>query len=127
MPGFSYLYRNPELKKSTGITMFGNPDLNAQKTVMYELGLQQQLSSTTAFDLTVYYRDIINWLSSEYNFIDNTFRYTKYITQDYGNIRGVAVSFTQRSRQGLALNLDYTFQIAEGNASAPDAAYYEFK
>ena len=125
MPEFSYLYRNPELKKSTEITIFGNPDLNAQKTVMYELGLQQQLSSTTAFDLTVYYRDIINWLSSEYNFIDNTFRYTKYITQDYGNIRGVAVSFTQRSRQGLALNLDYTFQIAEGNASSPDAAYYD--
>ncbi|MCD6366213.1 MAG: TonB-dependent receptor, partial [Bacteroidales bacterium] len=84
MPPFTYLYLNPNLKKSSGVTRFGNPDLSAQKTVMYELGLQQQLNSTTAIDVTIFYRDILNWLSSEYNYINDSFRYTKYITQDYG-------------------------------------------
>ena len=125
MPPFSYLYRNPNLKKSSGVTRFGNPDLNAQKTVMYELGLQQQINVTTAIDVTIFYRNILNWLSSEYNYIDNTFRYTKYITQDYGNVRGITLSLTNRQFSGFSMNLDYTFQLAGGNASSPDAAYYD--
>lgn len=125
MPSFYYLYLNPDLKRTSGVTRFGNPDLSAQKTVMYELGFQQQLSMTTAIDVTLFYRDIINWLSSEYNFIDNTFRYTKYVTEDYGNVRGITFSFTQRSGHALTLNLDYTYQLAEGNSSSPDAAYYD--
>ncbi|MDO9548524.1 MAG: TonB-dependent receptor [Candidatus Marinimicrobia bacterium] len=125
MPPFSYLYQNPDKKKSSGVTQFGNPDLDAQKTVMYEFGLQQQLTPMMAMDVTIFYRNILNWLSSEYNFIDNTFRYTRYITQDYGNVRGITFSLTQRSFSGLAMNMDYTFQIAGGNASSPDAAYYD--
>jgi outer membrane receptor for Fe3+-dicitrate len=125
MPGFSYLYRNPNLKRVGGVAQFGNPDLDAQKTVMYELGFQQQLSPTTAIDITMFYRDIINWLSTEYNFIDNTFRYTKYVTEDYGNVRGITLAFTQRARSGMSLNLDYTYQMAEGNSSSPDAVYYD--
>ncbi len=125
MPGFSYLYLNPTLKKTAGVSQFGNPDLDAQKTVMYELGFQQQFGTSTAIDVTMFYRDIINWLSSEYNFIDNVFRYTKYVTQDYGNVRGITLALTQRAGTGLTLNLDYTYQIAEGNSSSPDAAYYD--
>lgn len=125
MPSFYYLYTNPLLKRSASVSRFGNPDIEPQKTVMYELGLQQQLSNSTAIDLTIFYRDIINWLSTEYNFVDNAYKYTRYITEDYGNVRGVTFSLTQRTGQLLTLNADYTFQIAEGNASSPDAKYYD--
>lgn len=125
MPSFTHLYRNPSLKKGSGLTRFGNPDLDAQKTVMYELGLQQQLSPINSIDVTIFYRDIINWLSSEYNFIDQWFRYTRYTTRDYGNIRGITFSYTQRSGRAFTMNLDYTYQIAEGNSSSPDAQYYD--
>ncbi len=126
MPPFKYLYRNPDLKRYPGTVLkFGNPDLEPQKTVMYELGLQQQLNYTTAVDVTLFYRDISNWLSSEYNFINNDFKYTRYITQDFGNIRGITLALIQRTGTGLAVNLDYTYQIAEGNASSADEAYYD--
>ncbi|MCF7886777.1 MAG: TonB-dependent receptor, partial [Candidatus Marinimicrobia bacterium] len=94
-------------------------------TVMYELGLQQQLSVNNSVNVTIFYRDIMNWLSSEYNFIDQWDRYTRYVTQDYGNVRGVTFSYTQRSTSLFTLNLDYTYQLAEGNASSPDAQYYD--
>lgn len=125
MPTFYYLYTNPLLKRSASVSRFGNPDIEPQKTVMYELGLQQQLSNSTAIDLTIFYRDIINWLSTEYNFVDNAYKYTRYITEDYGNVRGITFSLTQRAGQLLTLNADYTYQIAEGNASSPDAKYYD--
>lgn len=126
MPPFSYLYRNPDLKHPAGeVERFGNPDLDAEKTVGYELGLQQQLTATTAVDVTMFYKNILNWLSSEYNYIDNIFRYTRYITQDFGNVRGVTVAFTQRTNVGLSVNFDYTYEFAEGNSSRPDEAYYD--
>jgi len=125
MPTFTNLFRNPNLKKGAGLTRFGNPDLEAQKTVMYELGLQQQLSAINSIDITIFYRDIINWLSAEYNFIDQWFRYTRYTTKDYGNIRGITFSYTQRSGRAFTMNLDYTYQLAEGNSSSPDAQFYD--
>ncbi len=125
IPQFHYLYTNPLLKRGASVSRFGNPDIEPQKTVMYELGLQQQLSSSTAIDLTIFYRDIINWLSTEYNFVDNAYKYTRYITEDYGNVRGITFSLTQRAGQMLSFNADYTYQIAEGNASSPDAKYYD--
>jgi len=125
IPQFYYLYTNPLLKRGASVSRFGNPDIEPQKTVMYELGLQQQLSSSTAIDLTIFYRDIINWLSTEYNFVDNAYKYTRYITEDYGNVRGITFSLNQRAGSMLTLNADYTYQIAEGNASSPDAKYYD--
>lgn len=125
MPSFYYLYTNPLLKQGASVSRFGNPDIDPQKTVMYELGLQQQLSPSTAIDLTVFYRDILNWLSTEYNFVDNTYKYTRYITEDYGNVRGITFALTQRGGQMLTFNADYTYQIAEGNSSSPDAKYYD--
>lgn len=126
MPPFSYFYRNPDLLTPAGtLLQFGNPDLEPQKTVTYELGLQQQLSPTTAVDVTMFYKNILNWLSSEYNFIHNDFRYTRYITEDYGNTRGVTVALVQRTAVGFSLNVDYTYEIAEGNSSSPDEAYYD--
>lgn len=125
MPTLYYLYANPLQKRGASVSRFGNPDIEPQKTVMYELGLQQQLSSSTAIDLTIFYRDILNWLSTEYNFVDNTYKYTRYITEDYGNVRGITFALTQRTGQLLTINADYTYQIAEGNASSPDAKYYD--
>lgn len=125
MPSMYYLYANPYMKRGASVSRFGNPDIEPQKTVMYELGLQQQLSSSTAIDLTIFYRDIINWLSSEYNFISNAYKYTRYITEDYGNVRGITFALTQRAGNMMSLNLDYTYQLAEGNASSPDAKYYD--
>ncbi len=125
IPSFYYLYTNPLLKRSASVSRFGNPDIEPQKTVMYEIGLQQQLSNSTAIDLTIFYRDIINWLSTEYNFVDNAYKYTRYITEDYGNVRGITFSLNQRAGNVLTFNADYTYQIAEGNASSPDAKYYD--
>ena len=126
MPGMAWLYRNPDLKRVTGSNIqFGNPDLEPERTIMYELGLQQKLSATTALNVSLYYRDISNWLSSEDNFINNELRYTRYVARDYGSVRGITASYVRRKRAGLNLHIDYTLQVARGNSSSPDAVYYD--
>jgi len=127
MPAFRYLYANPDFETVTGgNTLMGNADLEPQRTTQYEIGFQQQLSNTVGIDVTGFYKDIRNLNGSR---IIDTFvagdRYTLYINQDFGNVRGVTFSLEKRRSGFLSGSVDYTFSIAEGNASDPAAAYYD--
>ncbi|MDX1700857.1 MAG: TonB-dependent receptor, partial [Melioribacteraceae bacterium] len=56
IPNFEDLYRNDDynVNQLSGLnTQFGNPDLKPQKTVKYELGLQQVLFPNIALDFSV--------------------------------------------------------------------------
>lgn len=122
IPGFEYLYQNPDyLVSSAGqlSTITGNPDLDAQRTVSYELGLQQVLFGMVSLDVSAYYRDIRNYLSTEIIGMYDGREYARYINRDYANVRGFIVSVEKRFANYFSLRADYTFQIAEGNSSDP--------
>jgi len=131
VPSFIHLYQKPGYKVTTasGVQgIYGNPDLDAQKTIMYEFGLQQQMSDALSFDITAFYRDTRDWVttSPEIPVGDartSTSSYVMYVNRDYANSRGVTLSVNKRpSSDLLTLNLAYTFQSAEGINSNPDDA-----
>lgn len=126
MPNFENLYYNSDyiVSPTTGLSSItGNPDLKGQKTVMYEIGLQQVLFPNVAFDLTVYYRDIRDLLGMEIIKTYEGFRYAKYINQDYGNVRGFIVTLEKMFSDYFGAKIDYTYQIAEGNSSDPTSVF----
>ena len=45
--------------------------------------------------------------------------------RDYGNVRGIAVTLTRKAIGWFSGSIDYTYQIAEGNASDPRATFYD--
>ncbi len=121
-PDLANLYVNPDFIVRPGISLnsiTGNPDIKPMKTVQYEIGLQQVLFTDYALNLVVYYRDIRNLLGME---IINTYdgiAYARYINRDYGNVKGFIVTFEKRFTDYFSAKVDYTYQIAEGNASDP--------
>ena len=130
IPPFENLYRNPnfripltgEFPQNIGNTI-GNADLDPQQTIMYEIGLQQALTSELGITITGYYKDIRNLLGSEI-FIKNEFRkFSKLVNKDYGSVKGITVSFEKRFTYGVGATVDYTFQVAKGSASDPNAAF----
>jgi outer membrane receptor protein involved in Fe transport len=127
IPTFSNLYQNPEYKVNPNqqlASTTGNPDLEAQKTVSYELGLQQVLFTNIGVDFTVYYRDIRNLLGTEIVQSYEGFKYGRFVNRDYGNTRGFILSVERRFEDFYSIRADYTFQIAEGNASDALSVYY---
>jgi outer membrane cobalamin receptor len=129
MPPFDYLFTNPDYiyNPELGLSRpFGYADLEPQKTVAYEIGLQQALSELIGVNLTIYYKDIRNLLGTRIEIIApgvgedfQLSRYGRFVNRDYGNVRGVTLAFERRPAAGFSLNVDYTFQMAEGNASDP--------
>jgi len=128
IPDFQYLYASPGFKLNTGggNSLFGNANLNPQRTTQYEIGLQQELAPGLGIDVTVFYRDIRDWVGNSP--IVSTYRdvvsYSTYENKDYANVRGVTLRGEQRFTNLFSVMIDYTFQIAEGTYSNPDDAFY---
>ncbi|MBK7259260.1 MAG: TonB-dependent receptor [Ignavibacteriae bacterium] len=130
IPAFSYLYKNPSFRipltgnypEFVGNTI-GNADLEPQRTTMYEIGLQQEIAPAIGVTLTGYYKDIRNLLGLEIHTKNDFKKYGKYVNRNYGSVRGITVSFEKRLTDGFGANVDYTYQIARGDASDPSDDY----
>ena len=133
-PDYEQLYRGDELKvtQASGLqggkggNGFGNPDLNPQRTTMYEIGLQQQLSDNLGADLTLYYRDIRDWISTgpATEAAIAGVSYGRRINRDFANVYGITLALSKRFANHYSFDLDYTFQIAEGTNSNPDEEFF---
>ena len=129
MPQFSYLYTNPNYKVAPGPlrTTMGNADLNPQQTTIYELGFQQQFAPDIAGDFTLYVKDIRNLIGQEFFRLDNdvSSKYVRYTNRDYGRVSGISIFIEKRLTDFWGATLNYTYQIAQGNASDPNALFYD--
>lgn len=130
VPPFDYLYKNPNFRiPLTGDypanigTSIGNADLKPQQTTMYEIGLQQELFPGFGATVTAYYKDIRNLLGTELHVKNEFKKFAKFINRDYGAVSGFTLSFEKQFMQGFGASLDYTYQVAKGNASDPNDAY----
>ncbi len=125
IPDFKSLYWNSEYEIQLGSlsTMVGNPDLKPETTISWEAGIQHALAADMALDAAIYFKDIKNLLGQEIIRLKGGQAYARYINRDYGNVRGFMIALEKRPVQGLAVNLDYTYQLARGNASDPFAVY----
>ena len=129
IPEYDRLFTRDQiiLEENSGIYgIFGNPDLKPQKTIQYELGLQQEIFEGTAIDVTGFYRDIRDWISSgptTETYIPSV-RYGTWINRDYANVRGITASLNQNIANAFSVRFDYTFSIAEGSNSDPAAEFF---
>ncbi len=127
IPNFENLYTNSAyiIDQTTALSsMIGNPELKAQKTVKYELGVQQVIFPDVSLDVSVYYSDIRNLLGTEILSTYEGFLFGRFINRDYGNVKGLVLTIDKRFADFFSAKLDYTYQVASGNASDPMANYY---
>lgn len=129
LPPFRYLYTNPEFEDIANQPVYGNANLNPEKTVTYEIGLQQQLTESVAFNVTGFYKDVRDLLAIQQIRISSNSIYQKYVNKDYGNIKGITFSLTKRKMLDdlFSASLDYTFQVAEGNETGADAFFIDLQ
>jgi len=123
MPSFTKMFNQPIYVLTPlqleGMTL-GNADLDPERTIQYELGLQQQLVPGITADVSVYYKDMSDLLGVEYlTTIDNV-RFLRYINRDYGNSKGITVGINAFGNDLINGSVNYTYSTANGSASDPD-------
>jgi len=120
----SNLYRNDSRWVANTATnaRFGNANVNPERSIQYEIGLQQQLTDDFKFDLTGFYKDVRDYIFTQTVFTENAREYRVLTNLSYANVKGVTLSFIKRRSPGsiFSATLDYTFQAAEGNRTQPE-------
>ena len=96
----------------------GNADLEPERTVAYEIGLQQSLTDAIGLDVTAYYKDFKNLLGIEQVKTLDGVEYTRYVNRDYGVAKGITIDITKRTGQ-VTGGFNYTLAFANGSNSDP--------
>lgn len=104
------------------VTTIGNSRLKPEKTVTYEIGLWQALTRNIGLEVTLFYKDIYNLLSTKIISTYNQIEYGLFSNKDYGNARGLEVKFDYGS-QSFNVNINYTLQYTRGNADSPQQSF----
>jgi len=121
-PQLNLLYTNNEFEASPIATSigYGNANLKAERTLQFEVGLQQGLTETLGLDLTIFSKDIRDLAGVEVARNQDGRLATRLINLDYGTIKGVTLSLYQRGAEAITWTIDYTLQFANGSASDPN-------
>ncbi|MBN1348300.1 TonB-dependent receptor [candidate division KSB1 bacterium] len=126
IPGYGSMYQNPDYKIASvnyGSTI-GNPNIKAEKTVKYELGLQLEVLEGMVLNTTVFYHDIYNLETIRPIETYDAIIFGYYVNKDYAMSKGLTLGLDYIT-QMLSFNLAYTLQYAEGNASEPGSNFYK--
>jgi outer membrane receptor protein involved in Fe transport len=125
-PDYSRLYENPQYDVHVNQPLFGQPDLDAERTTAYEVGITHQFSPVFTGSFTAYYKDITGLIGTRYYRPFEGGRYVGYylyVNETYANVKGFETRLNLRRSKYLAGSLTYTYSIAKGSQSSEQENY----
>ncbi len=124
MPPLYALFQNSRFLIPTGNfeTILGNPNIKAEKTVQYELGIWQEIVPQMGLELSVFYRDIYDLQSAIVITTYNGVKYGLFSNKDYGNVKGLEIKYDYLFGD-FSLLANYTLQFTKGNADNPTSTF----
>jgi outer membrane receptor protein involved in Fe transport len=127
LPSYSRFYENSQYDLSVREPLFGQPDLDAERTVAYEVGINHQFTANLAGSFTAYYKDVTGLVGTRYYLPFTTggryVGYTLYVNEAYANMKGFEVNLVMRRVKYFAGSLTYTYSVAKGSASSEQENY----
>lgn len=116
MPPMDCMFLETIYNFAEGRIIAGNPDLDAERTSMSEVGIRHIVDKYTDFSIAAYYKDIKGLVSTEnhyegpyYIFINNN---------SHGMVRGIEATLSRSPGDYFSGQLSYCFSIAKGRYSS---------
>lgn len=118
MPTLNELYRRQNRFRifQNQLNIFGNPDLEAEETISYEVGFDQQLTDNWKIGVTGFFKDIRNQINTEI-FGPDAATFRKVVNRDFGQDRGFEFDLVKRFGNYYSANINYTLMWATTRAS----------
>ena len=121
-PDYNALYYNYNKDLTTSLPLLGNPSVKAQKTIAYEAGIKYKLSDDYALEVSGWYKDITDLLSTlQVSYLSQD--YVVYYNSDYASVKGIDITLNKRFSNYLSGSINYTYMVAKGNNSQPLGGY----
>lgn len=105
---------------------YGNPNVDFEKTVAYELGFEQNIANMFLVRVAGYYKDITNELIEiNYEGKTGTIDFDTYDNSGYRDIRGLELSIEKRTGKYFTGFLNYDYRIGSSGRIGPNRIYQD--
>jgi len=128
-PSFIYTGLNPYYSDRSTVSRLGNPNLNPEVSISYELGLKSQLTKDDALSIAAFYRD-------NYDFVTTTTILVRDVTgrevnrsmrinSDYARVRGLEGTYFKRINKWFSGQVSATYMVATGQSASASESLKE--
>lgn len=129
-PTFVYTGLDPYFQDRSFFSDLGNPDLDPEVDVSYELGLRTQFSSDDVLNVAAFWRDKFDFITVENAIVKDptgrdvirAFR----INGDFARVRGLEVSYLKRIGTWFQSQISVAYSRATGLSSTNNDALTQF-
>ena len=128
LPHPSHLYAglDPFYQDRSFLATLGNPNLDPEVDISYEIGIRNQLTENDALNISAFWSDKYDFITSERILItDVTGREVERayrVNGDFARVRGLEVTYIKRYSDWFRGNVSGTYQRAEGLSSTSQDA-----
>jgi outer membrane receptor protein involved in Fe transport len=125
-PSMVYQGLNPLYQDRSVASKVGNPNLNPEVDISYELGLKTQLGTNDAFTVSTYWKDKYDFITTasiqikDVNGRDVT--RTMRVNSDYARARGLEVTYIKRIGKWFNGQISATYSAVRGQSSSASEA-----
>jgi hypothetical protein len=99
-------------------------DIRPERTTQYEFGFNQQISDFASFDITGYYKDIVDQIVYDQVNLRPGSAFGAYAilrNGDFATTKGVELTLNMRRQKRVQINASVSFQDAQGTGSFPNS------
>jgi outer membrane receptor protein involved in Fe transport len=121
-PVFDYLYSGTspvQLRQGARNVQVGNPDLEPERTIAWELGFKHGMSDKLVASLTYFRKRMLNQIDTKTlipfdSKAAGDFGFASYVNNAEANSSGLEFVFSRERDENLSGSLSYTYMSAEG-------------
>ncbi len=122
-PQFVYAKLAPVSAKSA-FQKFGNPSLDPETSVKYELGVRHQFTENDVISVTAFYKDIFDYIQTiTIPDIPRVGSGVTYVNLDYARSRGIEAQYKTRIGRYLFGDVSGTISLTTTKSSTSDIAF----
>ncbi len=121
-PSFIYPGLNPLYQDRSTAAAVGNPNLNPEVDISYEIGLRSQLTNNDALTISAYWKDKYEFITTASVIVkDITGRdvtRTMRINSDFARSRGVELGYIKRIGNWYQGQASFTYMVTTGQSAS---------
>ncbi|MFN4084214.1 MAG: TonB-dependent receptor [Bacteroidia bacterium] len=125
-PSFIYPGLNPFYQDRSTLSRVGNPNLNPEVDISYEIGLKSQITSNDVLTVAAFWKDKYDYVTTTSLIIkDITGREitrTIRINSDYARSRGIELNYIKRIGNWYQGQAAFTYMVTTGQSASANQA-----
>lgn len=132
-PRFMYAGLDTSYQNRVSGSNAGNPNLNPEVAVSYELGVKSQITRDFSLTFTAFYKDQFDFIVNRtaeiidprlgQEFVDRVIS----INQDYARVRGVEAGLSYRFSRQLRASFNAAYQVATGKSNTAQESLLQIR